>query len=105
MGISIPNTIKIYHIIHVSKLPAILAENCLLSDSEVQKRASVGETIGMKEIKRRRMEELRLTSYPDLYVGSCVPFYFVHVLLCCICSICVITRTSNIVVDKNPFYT
>ena len=76
MGIHIPNPIKIYHIIHVSKLPAILAENCLLSDSEVRKHTPVGETIGMKEIKQRRMDELRLTSHPDLFVGACVPFYF-----------------------------
>ena len=30
----------------------------------------------MNDIKRRRLESLRLTSYPDLLVGSCVPFYF-----------------------------
>ena len=30
----------------------------------------------MKEIKRRRLEELTLSSHPDLYVGECVPFYF-----------------------------
>ena len=76
MGVKIPNTIKIYHIIHISKLTAILAENHLVSDSEIHKRTPVGETIGMKEIKRCRMEELRLNSHPDLYVGECVPFYF-----------------------------
>ena len=76
MSVNLPNPVKIYHIIHVSKLPAILAENYLISDSEVHKRAPVGETIGMKEIKRRRMEELRLISHPDLHVGECVPFYF-----------------------------
>ena len=76
MSVIIPNPVKIYHIIHISKLPAILAENHLISDSEVHKRAPVGETIGMKRIKRRRMEKLRLISHPDLYVGECVPFYF-----------------------------
>jgi hypothetical protein len=30
----------------------------------------------MKEIKRRRLEDLTLSSRPDLYVGECVPFYF-----------------------------
>jgi hypothetical protein len=34
-----------------------------------------GTTIGMKEIKSRRLS-LPLGSYPDLCVGSCVPFYF-----------------------------
>jgi hypothetical protein len=30
----------------------------------------------MNEIKLRRLNELTLTSHPDLYVGQCVPFYF-----------------------------
>lgn len=68
--------IKIYHIIHISKLPEILAEEYLISDSEVQKKTNVGVTIGMKEIKQRRLEELSLSSHPGLYVGECVPFYF-----------------------------
>jgi len=76
MSINIPNPIKIYKIIHISKLPAIIKENYLLSDTEVHKRMPVGEAIGMKEIMRRRMEELRLNSHSDLYVGECVPFYF-----------------------------
>jgi len=29
----------------------------------------------MNEIKRRRLQELTLASYPDLHVGDCVPFY------------------------------
>lgn len=32
--------------------------------------------IGMKDIKHRRLHDLRLTTHPDLYVGQCVPFYF-----------------------------
>jgi len=68
--------IKIYHIIHISKLPAILSEKHLISDAEVCKRAPAGVTIGMREIKRRRLEDLTLSSHPDLYIGECVPFYF-----------------------------
>ncbi|MBN1437860.1 MAG: DUF4433 domain-containing protein [Anaerolineales bacterium] len=30
----------------------------------------------MSGVKRRRLEELRLSSHPDLFVGDCVPFYF-----------------------------
>jgi len=30
----------------------------------------------MNSIKRRRLNELRLASHPDLFVGDCVPFYF-----------------------------
>ncbi|MDR1604458.1 MAG: DUF4433 domain-containing protein [Gracilibacteraceae bacterium] len=71
-----PKVVKLYHIIHISKLSAILAENHLISDAEVQRRVPVGETIGMKEIKRRRLEELTLSSHPGLHVGECVPFYF-----------------------------
>lgn len=35
-----------------------------------------GTTIGMSDIKQRRLEELTLGSHPDLHVGDCVPFYF-----------------------------
>ena len=73
---NIPDYIKIYHIVHISKLPAILAEKYLISDAKLQKRLPVGETIGMDEIKRRRLEELSLSSHPGLRVGECVPFYF-----------------------------
>ena len=30
----------------------------------------------MQSIKRRRLNELKLVSHPDLHVGDCVPFYF-----------------------------
>ena len=30
----------------------------------------------MNKIKRRRLDELTLSNYPDLHVGDCVPFYF-----------------------------
>jgi len=69
-------SIKIYHIVHISKLSAIIEDGFLLSDAEVKKRPQVGETIGMNAIKRRRLEELTLSSHPGLHVGECVPFYF-----------------------------
>lgn len=40
------------------------------------KRTPPGTAIGLTAIKRRRLYELTLTSYPDLYIGECVPFYF-----------------------------
>ena len=46
------------------------------SDAEVQRRGIGGTTIGMNDIKKRRLTELTLEFYPDLYVGDCVPFYF-----------------------------
>jgi hypothetical protein len=47
MRIPKPSDIKIYHIIHISKLPAIIAENHLISDAEVQNRDPVGVTINL----------------------------------------------------------
>ena len=76
MSVNIPKQIKVYNIIHISKLPAILSAEYLLSDAEIRKQPSAGEAIGMREIKRRRLEELELTSHPGLFVGECVPFYF-----------------------------
>jgi hypothetical protein len=45
-------------------------------DAEIARREPPGTTIGMNDIKRRRLEELTLRSYPELHVGDCVPFYF-----------------------------
>ncbi len=69
-------SIKICHIAHVDKLPSIIEDGYLWSDAEVHRRLSGGTTIGMGRIKKRRLEELTLSCYPDLYVGGCVPFYF-----------------------------
>ncbi|MDR1193437.1 MAG: DUF4433 domain-containing protein [Peptococcaceae bacterium] len=73
------NSIKLYHIVHIDKLPPILnsgKSGRLICDSEAQKQVPSGTTIGMNVIKKRRMNELTLNSYPDLHVGDCVPFYF-----------------------------
>ena len=72
----IPEKIKIYHIIHISRLPSIIADGYLFSDSEITARPATGETIGMGTIKKRRLKELTLSSHPGLHVGKCVPFYF-----------------------------
>ena len=72
----VPANPKIYHIVHVDRLPSIIAEGCLWCDSEVVQSVLPGSTIGMSNIKQRRLQELKLTSHPDLYVGDCVPFYF-----------------------------
>ena len=71
----VPKNVRIYHIVHISKLPAIIKEGFLVSDAEIQKRTIVGETIGMRRIKERRLS-LPLSSCPGLKVGDCVPFYF-----------------------------
>jgi hypothetical protein len=75
-AVLVPPQPKIYHIAHVDRLPAIVADGFLWCDAEVIRRAPAGTTIGMSSIKQRRLNELWLNSYPDLHVGDCVPFYF-----------------------------
>lgn len=67
---------KIYHIVHVDRLPSIIQTSGLWCDAEMVKHSGLGTTIGMSAIKSRRLNELTLTSHPGLYVGACVPFYF-----------------------------
>lgn len=67
---------KIYHIVHVDRLPSIVADGGLWCDAEITRRAPPGTMIGMGNIKQRRLTELRLDTHPDLHVGDCVPFYF-----------------------------
>ena len=67
--------IKIYHIIHVDRLDSVLKDGFLFCDAEMSHRQNVGPTIGISNIKERRML-LKLSSFPDLTVGQCVPFYF-----------------------------
>ncbi len=73
---AIPEHPKIYHILHVDRLPSIIADNHLWCDAQITKYSSLGTSIGMNKIKQRRLKELKLKSYPDLYIGQCVPFYF-----------------------------
>lgn len=72
---AVPDKIWIYHIVHLDKLPSIIADGFLWSDAETRKRMTPGTVVGMQNIKDRRLTT-PLTSYPDLHVGSCVPFYF-----------------------------
>ena len=67
---------KIYRIIHVDRLPSIIADGHFWCDAEIMQRGASGTTIGMDSIKQRRLEELTLTSHLGLHVGECVPFYF-----------------------------
>lgn len=77
---TVPAQPKLYHIVHVDRLPSILADRHLWCDREVLRRTSQGDalgtTIGMSGIKQRRLNVLRLSSHPALFVGDCVPFYF-----------------------------
>ena len=75
MNVPVPAKPKIYHILHVDRLASIINDGFLWCDSKITTNQSTGTTIGMSNIKLRRLK-LPLTSYPDLYVGDCVPFYF-----------------------------
>ena len=67
---------KIYHIVHMDRLPSIVSDGHLWCDARMMGQAGVGTTIGMTEIKRRRLQDLTLASRAGLHVGECVPFYF-----------------------------
>lgn len=67
---------KIYHIVHVDRLASIVADGFLWSDAIMVERQGAGTTIGMSNIKARRLNELCLSCHPDLHVGQCTPFYF-----------------------------
>ena len=75
MPFTVPTCPKIYHIVHLDKLPAILSEGALVCDAEILRRNPSGTTIGMGKIKKRRLE-LPINSHIGLNVGDCVPFYF-----------------------------
>ena len=72
----VPAQPKIYHIVHVDRLASIIADGFLWSDAVMVQRQGVGTTIGMSNIKARRLNELSLNCHPDLRVGHCTPFYF-----------------------------
>lgn len=61
----VPAQPKIYHIVHVDRLPSIIADQYLWCDTEIVRRQPPGTTIGMNGIKQRRLSELRLSSHPE----------------------------------------
>jgi len=71
-----PRHPKICHILHYDKLPSVLNDGFLYSDAIITANTPNGTTIGMSSIKRRRLENCKLSSHPGLFVGECVPFYF-----------------------------
>lgn len=66
---------KIYHIVHVDKLPSIIHDGCLWCDKVISQRPGSGTTIGMSSIKERRLA-LPVRCHPGDCVGDYVPFYF-----------------------------
>lgn len=71
----VPTNPKIYHIVHIDRLPSIIADGFLWSDAEATRRSAPGTMIGMGSIKQRRLNK-PLSAHPGLRVGECAPFYF-----------------------------
>jgi hypothetical protein len=67
---------QVYHITHLDNLASILAAGCLWSDAEKLRQGLANTNVGMTEIKRRRLEWLRVPCHPPTFVGEYVPFYF-----------------------------
>lgn len=72
---AVPEKPKLYHITHVDNLPAILAAGCLRSDAAMINQGGPASTIGMGNIKQRRLG-LPVKCHPGDSVGAYVPFYF-----------------------------
>ncbi len=70
-----PEKVLIYHITDVANLPAILAENSLLSDAVMAKRTPE-VVIGYDHIKLRRLQKILVPCCGWRRVGEFVPFYF-----------------------------
>ena len=66
---------KLYHILHVDRLPSVVADGSLRCDAIMMARRALGTTIGMGSIKARRLV-LPVHPHPGHFVGDFVPFYF-----------------------------
>lgn len=69
-----PANPKIYHIVHVDRLPSIVQQG-ILSDAAVREAQDLGTVIGMGTIKDRRLQ-LPVSCHPGTMVGDYIPFYF-----------------------------
>jgi len=74
--VTVPAQPRIYHITHVDNLAQMVGEGALWSDAVMVPRGGPAAAIGMSDIKRRRLEQLRVKCFPDNFVGEYVPFYF-----------------------------
>ena len=70
-----PANPKIYHITHVDNLPNIIAQDGLWSDREMIDQGLMVNTVGLSDIKQRRLERYEVGCNPGTKVGEYVPFY------------------------------
>jgi hypothetical protein len=71
----VPARPKVYHITHVDNLTAIASAGGLFSDAVLATRGISAMSIGMSNIKRRRLA-LPVPCHAGDVVGDYVPFYF-----------------------------
>ena len=67
---------KVYHITHVDNLASIVAAGYIEADGRRVGQGGGQTSIGMTEIKRRRLYEIAVACHPNTMVGEYVPFYF-----------------------------
>lgn len=72
---TVPAQPKLYHITHIDNLPTILAAGGLQSDAAMMTQGGPSATIGMGNIKQRRLV-LPVRCNTGDNVGDYVPFYF-----------------------------
>jgi hypothetical protein len=70
-----PAKVRIYHITHVDNLESIVRDGELLPDSRIARQGGPRATIGLSDIKRRRLT-LPVKCHAGDCVGDYVPFYF-----------------------------
>ena len=61
---------------HINNFPSVLNEGKIYCDRIMQSKNLKSFSIGLSDIKKRRLNKLKLSSYPALFVGDFVPFYF-----------------------------
>ena len=71
----VPDSPKIYHILHWDKLSSIVSDDCLLSGTIMAGRPVIGTTIGMPSMKDDR-KLLPVHCHSGTHVADYVPFYF-----------------------------
>lgn len=67
---------KIFHITHVDNLASIVADNHIEADGRRMRCGGNQTSIGMTEIKQRRLNKIAVSCHPNTMVGDYVPFYF-----------------------------
>ena len=66
---------KVFHIVNIDRLGSIMHDGAIWCDRRIVAAPRPGTTIGMGDIKQRRLE-LPVKCWPGDCVGDYVPFYF-----------------------------